>query len=559
MHRLLATVARVNPKASFVQIGADADPLGNPLHDVVLGSQWCGVIVEPIPPIADQLQCVYGEIARVSVERAAIASVDGERPFYYDPPAPGFVAAGALRREVLYFPQTYHPDLDERIVEIVTPCLTFESLCRLHGIESLDILRIDTAGDEADILGQVDFSRVRPSLIVYNHSLLGAGVRQGWRERLRTLGYQIAEAGNDTWCLTTRRLPAHHAAALHSIWSGRRLLRRATRRASGSNGSTPTFAFPVSEEERRYLLNRYDDRTPLPAEAASHLSEENPRLLELRRRYAREELPASQHYLWRPDTVAENVDLKYFRGDNLYVWHYPEHPRAMALKLFLYMRYLEEHGGRDLLGVLSEDGAFGCWTTEAVGYGKISRDLLDSVNEILFLDRHLEVLTNETLRILDIGAGYGRLGHRMTVAAPGLSDYCCVDAVPESTFLAEYYLGFRACSPPARVVPLWEVPNLEPGAFDLAVNVHSFSECTIDTIGWWAELLRQLRVPFLFVVPNEADGILSREVDGSYHSVLPVLDAAGYVPVVKERAIADRAARDVLMLNDNFYLFSLQK
>jgi hypothetical protein len=90
------------------------------------------------------------------------------------------------------------------------------------------------------------------------------------------------------------------------------------------------------------------------------------------------------------------------------------------------------------------------------------------------------------------------------------------------------------------------------------VNVHSFSECTIEAIRWWVDDLRRLQVPLLFVVPNEADGILSREPDGSYHSVLPVLEAAGYVPIAKERAIRDRPMRDALELNENFYLFELR-
>jgi hypothetical protein len=147
----------------------------------------------------------------------------------------------------------------------------------------------------------------------------------------------------------------------------------------------------------------------------------------------------------------------------------------------------------------------------------------------------------------------------MTAAAPGLTDYCCVDAIAESTFLADYYLSFRGCSPPARVVPLPEVEELEPGTFDLAVNVHSFSECTLEAVRWWVGQLERLRVPSVFVVPNEADGILSKEPDGSFHSLLPVFEAAGYVPIVKERAISDRATRELSLLNDNFYLFTRER
>ena len=37
------------------------------------------------------------------------------------------------------------------------------------------------------------------------------------------------------------------------------------------------------------------------------------------------------------------------------------------------------------------------------------------------------------------------------------------------------------------------------------------------------------------------------------------LEAAGYLPVAKERAVVDPVVRDALMLNDNFYLFRLQE
>ena len=549
MHALLAALARLNPDASFVKIGGDADAL----RDVVFRSRWRGVIAEPVPLLAQRLEALYAPLERVSVEQAAVAEANGDERFFYDPQRPG----GALRREVLYFPGHFRSDLDEAVVETVAPTLTFESLCRRHGLETVDVLHIDAAGDEAGILDQVDLDRFRPTVIAYDHGLLGAGARKAGVERLTALGYETLEDGDETWFLSTHGLSTPQAAVLRSAWRLTGVARRVLAGAR-ANGSEPTVAFPVTDDERRYLTNHYDDRTPLPAGAAEQLSGDNPRLRELRQRYESLDLPAVRHHLWSAGRVADNVDLRYFRGDNLYVWHRPEHPRAMALKLFVYMRYLQDQGGGELLETLDEDGAFGCWTTEVTGHGKISRDLLDSVNEILFLERHLGVRTRK-LRVLDIGAGYGRLAHRMSAALPELADHCCVDAVPESTFLAEYYLSHRGCSPPARALPLPEVPDLEPQTFDLAVNVHSFSECTLDAVRWWADQLQRLQVPYLFVVPNEADGILSREPDGSYHSLLPVLEAAGYSTIVKERAISDRAARDALVLNDNFYLFELKR
>jgi SAM-dependent methyltransferase len=186
----------------------------------------------------------------------------------------------------------------------------------------------------------------------------------------------------------------------------------------------------------------------------------------------------------------------------------------------------------------------------------VSRDLLDAVNEILFLDRRLGVLSDPALRVLDIGAGYGRMAHRLIQAAPQVADYCCVDAIPESTFLCEYYLGFRRCSPPARVVPLHEVEGaLEPSSFTLAVNVHSFSECSYDAVAWWMRLVERLAIPHLLIVPNEPDALLTTEVDGRKRDFLPLVEAAGYALTVREPVIDDPAVRDLLRVPDSFFLF----
>lgn len=315
----------------------------------------------------------------------------------------------------------------------------------------------------------------------------------------------------------------------------------------------------LSAEDRRYLSTRYDDRVPLPPHAADYLVPEHPRLRELRRAYAGLDTPVVGHSQWTPGNVRDYLELRYFRGESMIQWHYRELPRATRLKLFAYLSHLRCEDDADLLNNLIEDGQFGCWTYEFPGYPAVSRDLLDSVSELLFLDRQLSILSCPQLRVLDIGAGYGRLAHRMSGAVPGLADYCCLDAVPESTFLSEYYLRWRGCIPPARVVPLHELDSLRGCRFDLAVNVHSFSECTRAAVAWWVGWLAELGVANLFVVPNEPEGLLSREVEGTRRDLMPVLERAGYRLAVREPVISDPAVREMVRITDHFHLFSLEQ
>lgn len=309
----------------------------------------------------------------------------------------------------------------------------------------------------------------------------------------------------------------------------------------------------IGDQDRRFRSDLVDISVPLPA-TADRLRPDSPRLAELRALYAQADPAVRIHSRWTDDVITPWLDFERFRGDNAYVWHYRESPRVSELKYLIYLQDLLGRDATGLLDVLDEDGQFGCWTYQFEGLPRCSRDLLDSVNELLFLEDVLEIRAGSRSRVLDIGAGYGRMAHRYIAAVPTTSDYCCVDAIPESSFLCEYYLDYRGVMPPARVAALNDVPTLAPGSFDLAVNIHSWSECTIEAVAWWAKQLDRLRVPTVFLVPNEAEGFLSTEVDGSRQDYLPVLEQAGYSLVRDEPALPSPAVRAALRVHDRHCL-----
>jgi SAM-dependent methyltransferase len=316
----------------------------------------------------------------------------------------------------------------------------------------------------------------------------------------------------------------------------------------------------LTPEDHRYLTSFHDDSVPLPLGAGAELTQRNPRLRELRDAYARLDLPATAASRWNSSAVESFLDLRWFRGETLITWHYRELPRITALKYFVLLRYVAERDALGLLDRLEEDGLFGCWTFDYPGWGRVSRDLIESVNELSFLERQLQLSERERFSVLDIGAGYGRLAHRMTEAYPQLDDYCCVDAIPESTFLSEYYLRHRGLAPRARVVRLDEMDaELQRGSFDLALNVHSFSECTYAAVEWWVDLLKRLEVPNLLVVPNEPEELLTLERDGGRRDFRELIERAGYRLVRSEPVVEDAAVRQLVQLDDRFYLFASER
>lgn len=275
-------------------------------------------------------------------------------------------------------------------------------------------------------------------------------------------------------------------------------------------------------------LGFFDDPTAdageLPPGAAAALRSSNPRLAELRSAYAGH--PAAGHTQWTDQFVSSDVDLGSFRGDNAYV---SQRLGTTAASYALATQYVIDNDPAGLLDRLDEDGLFGAVTHDIAGR-VVSRDLLDSVLEITFLHERLDILDPTPRTVLDIGAGYGRLAHRLATVAPHLT-YLCTDAVAESTFLCEYYTAFRQL-PNVEVIPLHEIEGrLEAHNIDLAINVHSFSEMPLSAIEFWLDLISTAEVPELFIVPNVHDRLYSREEahgEDSGIDVVPLLEERGY-------------------------------
>lgn len=260
--------------------------------------------------------------------------------------------------------------------------------------------------------------------------------------------------------------------------------------------------------------------TPLPEGAAEILRRDNPRLQELLARYR--DHPAAP-VMWSQDFLADQLDLTAFRGDNAYLWQVRK--RTEAAQYALTSHYLERHDELGLLDKLTEDGLFGAYTFDVDGR-IVSRDLLDSVVELSYLHERID-LDREGVRILDIGAGYGRLAYRASQAFPAV-ELVCTDAVAQSTFLCEYYLDFRGVER-ATTVPLDEIgPAIAHTPFDVAVNIHSFSEAPAAAIAWWLDILAASRVQRLLVVPNTGLDPLSTEAGEERIDFRPIIESRGF-------------------------------
>jgi putative sugar O-methyltransferase len=309
----------------------------------------------------------------------------------------------------------------------------------------------------------------------------------------------------------------------------------------------------IDEENRRYLTVSHNDEVPLPPGAADELRSDNPRLLALQADYEGFDSPATSHTQWGSSFLRRNLSMAWFRGDNAYVWQFRLLRTAANSRMYLSLLDVESRDRVGLLKHVREDGLFGAFQFSFGDRHPVSRDLLDSVNEINYLDARMGLSQIEDLRVLDIGAGYGRLAHRMSESLPNLSAYDCIDGVAVSTFLCEYYTRFRGLEK-VRTIPLTQHETLA-GPYDLCVNIHSWAECSLATIQWWLDRVAELDIPWLLIVPNMPPQLLSTEADGaklSFHQ--DVLDR-GYELVDDRPMIESDELRELVDQHGRFYLF----
>jgi SAM-dependent methyltransferase len=225
------------------------------------------------------------------------------------------------------------------------------------------------------------------------------------------------------------------------------------------------------------------------------------------------------------------LELAYFRGDNAYIY---QNRYASDAAYALTTQYVMANDPLGLLASFTDDDLFGNYLVDVDGVLSVSRELLDSILEISFLESEISLSSLGRPTILDIGAGYGRLAHRLVQGVPNIKKVFCTDAVPESTFLSEFYLKFRGVNEKAVVVPLDDVgQKLRSEKVDVAINVHSFGECRFEAILWWLDLIAANKITYLFIVAN-GDGLGSTETDKTNVDYLPAILERGYRLVTRE-------------------------
>lgn len=171
------------PSGTYVDVGG-----GHPVADNVSFwfylKGWRGLIVEPQQALAD----IYAGIRPRDHTVSCLAGrASGEMEFHVVERMHGF--STTVRENA-----ASASGMGAAVRTIAKPVRTLSELCVEAGLSSIDFLKIDVEGAEADVLAGMDFKRWRPRVVVIEAIAPGsmAEAWAGWEPALLAQGYRFA-------------------------------------------------------------------------------------------------------------------------------------------------------------------------------------------------------------------------------------------------------------------------------------------------------------------------------------------------------------------------------
>ncbi len=194
----------------FIQIGANEGVMSNDfLHPFILEKKWKGVLIEPVPSIFKKLQQNYAHIPNLYFENVAISDskkqadffvVDSETEFFKNNPdlvnqagGPWGDQKGSLDRAHVVKHSSAISNVQYKSISV--QCLTFQDIVDKYELPKVDLLQIDTEGHDDVILYSIDFPKMAPRLIIFEHEHLSFERYLACIAHLQSFGYEVTYTG----------------------------------------------------------------------------------------------------------------------------------------------------------------------------------------------------------------------------------------------------------------------------------------------------------------------------------------------------------------------------
>lgn len=202
----ISSFSRNNSDIFFIQIGSNDGSNGDPLSEFIKREGWAGILVEPVKYLFDKLVNNYQSSKNLIFENAAISSKNEVRDFYYlrqtnDQLPVWYSELGSFNLEVVLSHKSSIPNLENYLVSSKTNCMTFDDLLNKHRISKVDLIHIDAEGYDYEIIKTINFSRIKPGMLIFEHRHLQNNSYDECVKQLKSRGYRVYKLGGDSIAL----------------------------------------------------------------------------------------------------------------------------------------------------------------------------------------------------------------------------------------------------------------------------------------------------------------------------------------------------------------------
>ncbi len=162
-----------NQSITFIQIGShEGNTINDPIFSLVNKYQWKGVLIEPIPYLFERLKMNYKNVSGVFFENEIISDSNEIVDFYYfdeeDVQSPGLPSWVSQLGSVNSAHAGVHlPGIE--VKKFTKKCLTFQDIINKYRFNEVDLLHIDTEGHDVVILQSINFDKIKPKVILFEH------------------------------------------------------------------------------------------------------------------------------------------------------------------------------------------------------------------------------------------------------------------------------------------------------------------------------------------------------------------------------------------------------
>jgi FkbM family methyltransferase len=200
LNKLLAK----NGKINFVQIGGNDGINDDPLYHFVTWNKnkVSGFILEPVLDYFNELKKNYKNFRLIKTLNLAIHNSENEMIIHRVNPNSANVLP-KYSKGIASFNKEHHISCkidSKHILEEKVPCVSLENLIKIYDIKNIDLLQIDAEGYDFEIILNINFKELKPSIINFEYYITDAKSKEAINQILKVLNendYEIWQEIND--------------------------------------------------------------------------------------------------------------------------------------------------------------------------------------------------------------------------------------------------------------------------------------------------------------------------------------------------------------------------